>query len=124
MSIGAHTVTHPILSAVSLDRAQREISEGRAMLQGITGRAVEFFAYPNGVPGTDFGADHIGLVRRAGFTGALAAVGGAATAAADRFQLPRFAIRNTTGVHCAWVMRRALARASAPHASSGLAVAG
>ncbi len=49
--IGAHTLTHPPLSALPLDEARREIAEGRAILEERIGRPVRHFAYPFGDKG-------------------------------------------------------------------------
>jgi peptidoglycan/xylan/chitin deacetylase (PgdA/CDA1 family) len=88
--IGAHTVTHPILAETPLDTARREIAEGRAVLENLVGAPVTLFAYPNGRPGRDFGADHVRLVRELGFTAAVTTGWGATRPGADLFQIPRF----------------------------------
>jgi peptidoglycan/xylan/chitin deacetylase (PgdA/CDA1 family) len=90
MGIGAHTVSHPILTQVDDATARREIEDSRSALQGITGSRIEFFAYPNGRPGDDYSQVHVSMVREAGFEAALSTAKGSATAADDRFQLPRF----------------------------------
>ncbi|UGQ46207.1 polysaccharide deacetylase family protein [Massilia endophytica] len=90
MGIGAHTVRHPILARTPLARAQREISEGRRMLQGLIGEEVSLFAYPNGKPGIDYGREHVAMVRELGFEGAVSTAWGAAGPAPDVYQLPRF----------------------------------
>jgi peptidoglycan/xylan/chitin deacetylase (PgdA/CDA1 family) len=66
-SVGAHTVSHPILSRVSLERARREILGSRAMIETACGRPPLAFAYPNG--GADDYTEAVTcLVREAGFT--------------------------------------------------------
>lgn len=47
--IGAHTVTHRPLTALSDDEAQREIRESKAEIEHRLGRAVTTFAYPFGL---------------------------------------------------------------------------
>ena len=49
-SVGAHTVTHPILSRVSRARAEAEIRGSRAMIEAACGQEPRAFAYPNGGP--------------------------------------------------------------------------
>jgi peptidoglycan/xylan/chitin deacetylase (PgdA/CDA1 family) len=66
-SIGAHTVSHPILSRVSLERAWQEIAGSRSMIADACGRRPRAFAYPNG-GAADYTAGVVELVRRAGFT--------------------------------------------------------
>jgi hypothetical protein len=48
------------------------------------------FAYPNGKPGIDYQARHVGMVERAGFTAAVSTAMGSPTRRMDRFQIPRF----------------------------------
>ncbi len=91
MDIGAHTVNHPILRRTTSREAEEEIASSRATLEGITGRPVPLFAYPNGRPGVDYAAEHVELVRRLGFTGAVSTERGAnASGSADPFQVRRF----------------------------------
>ena len=90
MDVGARTVTHPILTRLSPDAAQRELSEGKARLEAILGEPVRLFAYPNGVPKQDYAAEHARMARDCGFTAAVSTAWGAAGAQSDRFQLPRF----------------------------------
>ena len=65
-SIGAHTVSHPILSRMTSERAWREIAESRAMVDSQCGGAPRAFAYPNGKP-EDYSPAVVEHVRRAGF---------------------------------------------------------
>ena len=90
MDIGAHTVSHPILSRVPLSIARQEITEGRDSLEAITGKRISLFAYPNGKPHVDYGEEHVKMTRELGFDGAVSTGWGAATAGTDPFQLPRF----------------------------------
>lgn len=90
MDIGAHTVSHPILSRLEHDAAVREIGEGRRHLEDVLAERVALFAYPNGVPSQDYGGDHVDIVRDAGFDAAVSTAWGAADRQSDRFQLPRF----------------------------------
>jgi len=91
MSVGAHTVNHPILSKISVDEARQEIESGKQRLEMLTEKEVTLFAYPNGVPGKDYGAEHIGLVKAAGFDAAFSTNWAAAQYTDDFMQLPRIA---------------------------------
>jgi len=64
--IGAHTVSHPILSRVTIERARTEILGSRDMIQGACGTVPRAFAYPNGGP-ADYTAAVVKVVREAGF---------------------------------------------------------
>ena len=90
MDIGAHTITHPILSRLAADAARDEIGRSKDELERMTGERVELFAYPNGVPVQDYATEHVAMVRQCGFTAAVSTAWGAASAHSDRFQLPRF----------------------------------
>ncbi len=49
IEIGSHTVTHPILPNVTNDEALRaELSASKTRLEGMLGREVPLFCYPNG----------------------------------------------------------------------------
>jgi peptidoglycan/xylan/chitin deacetylase (PgdA/CDA1 family) len=90
MSLGGHTVRHPILRCVSDAEAEREIAQGRDALREISGEPVRLFAYPNGVPDADYQSRHVALVKRLGFDAAVCTASGAAVRGSDRYQLPRF----------------------------------
>jgi peptidoglycan/xylan/chitin deacetylase (PgdA/CDA1 family) len=49
IDFGAHTMTHPNLSDISLDRAIAEIREAKEAIQTKVGGSIETFAYPYGV---------------------------------------------------------------------------
>jgi glycosyltransferase involved in cell wall biosynthesis/peptidoglycan/xylan/chitin deacetylase (PgdA/CDA1 family) len=88
--IGAHTVHHPILSAVADAVAREEIGQSKEQLEAILGERVPLFAYPNGVPLRDFDQRHVDMVKACGFEGAVITGGGVAGRGTDRFLLPRF----------------------------------
>jgi peptidoglycan/xylan/chitin deacetylase (PgdA/CDA1 family) len=90
VDVGAHTKHHPILALTSERVAWDEIAGSRNELQEAVGRPILHFAYPNGVPGQDFGAEHVRMVKEAGFSGAVSTASGAADRRSDLFQLPRF----------------------------------
>jgi peptidoglycan/xylan/chitin deacetylase (PgdA/CDA1 family) len=94
MQIGGHTVNHPILMQLNDSSAEREIVDGKHMLEDIIGKPVTLFAYPNGKPGGDYDARHAAIVRRAGFEAAVSTVNGVADRNTDRFQLPRCGLWN------------------------------
>lgn len=90
MNIGAHTVSHPILTRLSPQAARAEMADSKAQLESVLGREIELFAYPNGVPGQDYSTEHVAMARQCGFRAALSTQWAAASAISDRFQLPRF----------------------------------
>jgi peptidoglycan/xylan/chitin deacetylase (PgdA/CDA1 family) len=48
VEIGSHTVTHPILTRVSVDRLRRELEASRERLEQMLSRPIGLFCYPNG----------------------------------------------------------------------------
>ena len=90
MEIGAHTVTHPILAKLTLKQAKEEIVNGKDQLEELTGKKIILFAYPNGKYGKDYNEDHVNLVRRVGFTGAVTTEWGVSDRFTDPWQLRRF----------------------------------
>ncbi len=90
MEIGAHTMTHPILSCLTDDDAEEEIRAGRCRLEDLLGRRVEVFAYPNGAPGVDYDERHVAMVKRAGFVAAVSTRAGVSRHDSDLLQLARF----------------------------------
>jgi peptidoglycan/xylan/chitin deacetylase (PgdA/CDA1 family) len=66
MSIGAHTISHPILSLCSEEEARREIQESKTLLERALGRTAWAFAYPFGNPAT-MGEREVSLATDAGF---------------------------------------------------------
>jgi peptidoglycan/xylan/chitin deacetylase (PgdA/CDA1 family) len=72
---GAHTVTHPILTRISLEEAWKEIKESKEVIESVIGTPIELFAYPAGTP-ADFNEPIKHLVRRAGFAAAVTTVFG------------------------------------------------
>jgi len=90
MEIGAHTVSHPILTSLDAEAARRELTDGRRQLQEIIDAPVDVVAYPNGKPKRDYDRSHVEMVKRLGFRAAVSTAVGAARAGDDLFQLPRF----------------------------------
>ncbi len=89
MEVGAHTVRHPILARIDRNAAKREIEESKRRLEQITGGPFASFAYPNGRPGTDYGREHVDIVRDAGYASAVTTAWGCVTSEAQPYELPR-----------------------------------
>ncbi len=90
MGIGAHTVSHPILSGLSECAARAEIANGKRQLEDLIQAPVTLFAYPNGKLHQDYGPVHADIVQSLGFTAAVATDPGAVRPGADLFHLPRY----------------------------------
>lgn len=89
IEVGAHTITHPILTSLTDEEARHEILGGKQQIEALTGRPARLFAYPNGKVGMDFDARHVQMAKDAGFSAAFTTAIGPAMASQDRFQIPR-----------------------------------
>ncbi len=88
MTIGAHTMSHPVLVEQSGVMARSEIAESRTALEKALGRQVWAIAYPFGDP-SSVGSREYELAEEAGYECAFVNIGGAVRSAAPRFALPR-----------------------------------
>src|SRR5262249_16152770 len=68
--IGSHTISHPILSRMSIEQAEKEIGESKRMIEQKIGRRVRTFAYPSGRP-QDYSSEIASMVKQAGYEAAL-----------------------------------------------------
>jgi peptidoglycan/xylan/chitin deacetylase (PgdA/CDA1 family) len=93
VEVGAHTVSHPILSTLPSNRQRREISDSRKSLQQILDQRIAGFAYPYGGDG-DYNRETMGLVREAGFELAFSTASGLIQRNTETFRLPRNWVRN------------------------------
>jgi peptidoglycan/xylan/chitin deacetylase (PgdA/CDA1 family) len=90
VTIGAHTVNHPILCSVSSEIARWEIQYSKSYLEELLQERIEVFAYPNGKPGLDYLDEHRNMVKEMGFKAAVSTHWGVSTSQSDTLQLPRF----------------------------------
>lgn len=88
IDIGAHTVTHPLLSALPTEVQRREIHGSKTWLEDHVGRPVTAFAYPYGW-GSSYTRDTVQLVQSAGFECGCSAVTQEVRSGARTFELPR-----------------------------------
>ena len=70
VTIGAHTLTHPMLAKHDAAFAEREIAESRARIAAELGCAVRHLSYPVGDPGSA-GPREFAIAERLGFTSAV-----------------------------------------------------
>jgi peptidoglycan/xylan/chitin deacetylase (PgdA/CDA1 family) len=88
MSVGSHTLNHPILSQQSSELAWKEISESRSLLERATGKPVWALAYPFG-DAASVTTREMQMAEQAGFECAFMNIGGGFGASLPRFALPR-----------------------------------
>lgn len=92
-TIGAHTVSHSALSALTEGQQREEIFSSKAALEKITGNTITTFSYPFGRK-NEYNRASIDLCREAGFTRVAANVPGQVHRWTDPLQLPRHLVRN------------------------------
>jgi peptidoglycan/xylan/chitin deacetylase (PgdA/CDA1 family) len=90
MSVGAHTVSHPILALCEESHALSELRGSKAAIEALLQVPVRLLAYPNGVPGDDISEREPRLAREAGYLLAVTTRWGYSTASSNPFMLPRF----------------------------------
>jgi len=88
--IGAHTHTHPILANLSRQDSHSEIAESKEMLESLLKDKVEYFAYPNGRPSSDYTEKDVDVVKHLNFKAAVSTRKTIATSKDDIYELPRF----------------------------------
>jgi peptidoglycan/xylan/chitin deacetylase (PgdA/CDA1 family) len=93
VEVGAHTVSHPVLSALPAAVQRDEIIRGRVRLEEILGHAVTHFSYPHG----RYSDETVGILRSSGFASACSSRSGFVNSDTDSFQLPRMQIGNWNG---------------------------
>ena len=90
VEVGAHTVTHPLLHNQPPATQRTEIADSRSYLESVLGRSVDTFSYPFG--GRD--ATTIAAARDAGFEFACAAFPETICEKSQRYELPRFDVKD------------------------------
>jgi peptidoglycan/xylan/chitin deacetylase (PgdA/CDA1 family) len=96
VEIGAHTVTHPVLSARPRDAQQHEIRLSKQRLEELLNHPVTTFAYPFGARG-DYTAESVEIVREAGFARACSNFQGWVRRDTSSHELPRYLVRDWDG---------------------------
>jgi peptidoglycan/xylan/chitin deacetylase (PgdA/CDA1 family) len=90
IAFGAHTVSHPILTRVSLEQAEREMAGSKKQIEDSLGVPVQTFAYPNGQK-NDISPALEKIAEKIGFQAAFSLMPGPSPL--DEVQRNRFSIR-------------------------------
>jgi peptidoglycan/xylan/chitin deacetylase (PgdA/CDA1 family) len=88
MTLGAHTLSHPLLAHAPVEMARAEIFESKAMLEAVLGRKIWALAYPFGFQ-ESITTEVLKLAQEAGFDCAFLNYGGGLGVDLSRFALPR-----------------------------------
>lgn len=104
VEVGAHSITHPVLSSLSVTTQQVEIQRSKMHLEEILSCPVRSFAYPYGLS-SDYTAETVTIVQKTGFDCACSAVADSVRQYTDPYQLPRIPVFNWNGTRFAWLLR-------------------
>lgn len=88
ISFGSHTVTHPILSKLPVEKVKEEIRESQRTIAQQLGAVPTLFAYPNGGQ-KDFTLTTKQILRDTGYVCAVTTIFGANETGQDLFELRR-----------------------------------
>ena len=88
INFGAHTVTHPILTNLSLKQAKHEIVQSKKDIKKRLWKSVSTFSYPSGLA-DDFNAEIINLLKENGFICAVTRIPKTITSKTDLYELGR-----------------------------------
>ena len=86
VELGAHTVTHPILTKIPIERAREEIINSKMKIEKETGESISIFSYPNG-RAQDFNDEIIKILVDEGFKAAVTTIYGSNNPKADSFDI-------------------------------------
>ncbi len=88
VSFQSHTLTHPYLSTIPPETAEKEISESRTQLSKALGVPVNFIAYPYGRRNEEIDE----MVRKAGYKAGISTEAGKNDLSTNRFRLNRLRV--------------------------------
>ncbi|MDT0353502.1 polysaccharide deacetylase family protein [Pseudonocardia charpentierae] len=94
LAIGGHTVSHPVLAGISVERQREEIVGSLRRLREETGSPVDLFSYPVG-DRASFSTDTIDLLAESGVRRAFSFYGGVNSGGADRWDFRRVGVFRT-----------------------------
>ena len=97
MTIGAHTLSHPMLSQASSELARSEICESRTRLEAALQQPVWAFAYPFGDP-QSVTPQVLAMAERAGYKAAFVNFGGGLGVPLPPYALPRVHVTAEMGL--------------------------
>jgi D-aspartate ligase len=93
VSIGSHTMTHPVLTTLGPEEAMHELTGSKALLERKLHRPSTLFAYPFGER-EHFNSEMEAMVRKAGYKAACSAIEGVNFPGTNRFALHRIHVRD------------------------------
>ncbi len=89
MTIGSHTMSHPILTSLPDEQVLTELRRSKRILEEICGVPIKHFAFPNGPGVKNFDSRTSMLVEKAGYVSASTSYRGVVSKTSNRFALER-----------------------------------
>jgi peptidoglycan/xylan/chitin deacetylase (PgdA/CDA1 family) len=111
IAIGAHSMEHPTLGLIPVNRQLQEIGGSKRALEDIVGQSVTSFSYPFGrcrPLRRDYTRATIDAVRRCGFTLACTTNSSVVTRRSGPYEIPRLVVRDWSGDELVEQIRRRL----------------
>lgn len=99
ITIGCHTMRHPMLSYISTDKANKDIGQCLTYLEDLVKTPVTHFAYPYGKYGVDFHAEHVNCIANLPFKSAVTTDWGTNKASQSFYLIKRFTPWDTNLLH-------------------------
>jgi peptidoglycan/xylan/chitin deacetylase (PgdA/CDA1 family) len=90
VTIGAHTLRHPVLANEDDYTSRNEIIQSVKDLEKMLERRIIHFAYPNGLPGFDFGEREIDVLKESGCRMVFTTLSGNMDATSDLLNVSRY----------------------------------
>lgn len=96
ITIGSHTISHPLLTSCDAEQIQREVMESKEYLEKVTGTSVDLFAYPTG----DYDQKIAQAVKAAGYRAAFAVLPRGIALA--EYEIPRIGLYQSSPNYLSW----------------------
>jgi len=106
ISFGGHTMTHPILTRLPLDKVKYEILESKRLIEKMINKPIYTFAYPNG-EADDFSEEVKKIIRDSGYKIACTTIFGNNDVNSDLFELRRVYTSGNSLLKFMWRLRKA-----------------
>lgn len=98
VTIGAHSLRHPILANEEITLSKNEITSSINNLADILGHEIIYFSYPNGIPHLDFGQREMDIVKDCGCICSVSTESGSFNLRSDLLNIPRYGIMEGNGI--------------------------
>jgi peptidoglycan/xylan/chitin deacetylase (PgdA/CDA1 family) len=90
VTIGCHTMTHPMFSYISAEVAKQDVLDCKQYLTELVKKPIEHFAYPYGEYGKHFHAEHMNVIASLDFKSAVTTDEGAVEQQSSFYMIKRF----------------------------------